>query len=187
MAEKKFTSQGKENTMLLDEEDLRKFEHTTLYLNNHGYVVVEIYGNQLKTLNEIFDLNIKPKYKDGTNTIKIKTSAHRFIMGVTDPKIYIDHINGNPLDNRKENLRICTQEQNSCNRGPQKNNKSGYKGVSWEKRQNKWRTQIKINEQQTHLGLFDDPVEAARAYDRAALKFFGEFAWTNFPKEIYND
>ena len=187
MAKIKFTSQGKEHTMLLDEEDLPLFEHISLHLNSRGYARITIYGNQLKILNETFGLEIKPKYRKGTNEVQVKATAHRLIMGITDPKIQVDHINGNKLDNRKENLRLATHQQNQHNVGPQKNNKSGYKGVSSNKKNKKYQARIMAKNKRVSLGCFDDPVEAARAYDRAALELFGEFAWTNFPKEDYND
>ena len=187
MAEKKFTSRGKEHVILLDEEDLPLFEHITLQIDKDGYAKITIYGNQLKILNETFRLNIDPKYSKGTNKVQIQKKAHRLIMGVTDPKIQVDHINGNKLDNRKENLRLATPQQNSSNIGIRKNNKSGYKGVCWSKRDKKWIASIYKNNKKQYLGCFDDIVEAVRAYDRAALELFGEFAWTNFPKEDYND
>jgi len=87
----------------------------------------------------------------------------------------IDHINGDKLDNRRENLRSATRSQNKMNSGKPKNNTSGYKGVCWYKRGNKWRAQIGINGKLKHLGYFEDKEEAAKAYKKAAEKYHGEF------------
>ena len=92
----------------------------------------------------------------------------------------IDHRNTNTLDNRIENLRSATKSQNQANRGPPKNNKTGFKGVSWDKRSSKYRAVIGVNGKLLHCGYFDHPEEAAMAYDLAATKYFGKFARTNF-------
>lgn len=94
--------------------------------------------------------------------------------------LYVDHINGDGLDNRKSNLRICTFSQNLCNKARYKNNTSGYKGVSWNNHAKRWECQIRHGGVKDFLGYFDDPVEAAQTYDAAAIAFFGEFAKTNF-------
>jgi hypothetical protein len=99
---------------------------------------------------------------------------HRMIM---NPKInmYVDHINKNGLDNRKENLRICTNYQNLWNSKLYKSNTSGYKGVYWCKHYNKWHTRIKVCGKQKHIGYFKDIIEAKEAYIKAAKQYFGEF------------
>jgi len=105
---------------------------------------------------------------------------HRAIMNA--PKgLQVDHINGNGLDNRKENLRLCTATQNKRNVKNNKRNKSGYRGVSLDARSGKYKAQISTGEKILSLGSFDDPVDAAKAYDNAALKYHGEFASLNFP------
>ena len=107
---------------------------------------------------------------------------HRLIMDA--PKgMDVDHINGNPLDNRKSNLRICSRAENLRNRGANKNNTSGYKGVSWHKRNKKWACQIKHNYKKIHVGNYATPEEAARAYDKKAKELHGEYAYLNFPDE----
>ena len=92
----------------------------------------------------------------------------------------VDHANGEPLDNRRENLRVATQRENSQNSRKRKDNQSGYKGVYWMQERRKYAAQITYNNNQMYLGLFDDPVEAAKAYDTKARELFGEFALTNF-------
>jgi hypothetical protein len=96
----------------------------------------------------------------------------------------VDHISRDTLDNRKSNLRHATKAQNGINRGANKNNTSGFKGVSWNKSKNKWDSQIAISGKHVLIGRFTKPEEAARAYDEAALKYFGEFAYLNFPKVL---
>jgi hypothetical protein len=90
-----------------------------------------------------------------------------------------DHVNGNRLDNRRENLRICDFKENSRNSMIRHDNKSGYKGVYWNKTNRSWTTQIAIDGKSFHLGNFQDVKDAALAYDRAAKKLFSEFSKTN--------
>lgn len=111
----------------------------------------------------------------------IHEMMHRVIMGNPDG-VSIDHINGNSIDNRKENLRICTHSQNLSNRSKMNTkNTSGYKGVGWSKNARKWSASITHNYKKIHLGYFFDIIDAAKARDVAALKYHGEFASLNFP------
>ena len=103
----------------------------------------------------------------------------RFILRLTpDDPLEVDHKNGDPLDNRRNNLRICNRSLNNANKGKQINNTSGYKGVTWHA--GKWKAQIKINRKNKYLGRFANKEDAAKAYDSAAREAFGEFARTNF-------
>ena len=95
----------------------------------------------------------------------------------------VDHINGNPLDNRRSNLRVCTHRENGANRNRQQGGTSTYKGVSWHKETKRWRAQIQYAGTVFHLGCHSDESEAAFRYDLAARGLFREFARPNFPIE----
>lgn len=112
------------------------------------------------------------------NDCKSKKMMHREIMKPPEDK-EPDHINNNGLDNRRENLRICSRSQNQANRNKQYNNTSGYKGVSWHKWKRKWQALIGINNKWKHLGYYLTKQQAALAYNNAALEYFGEFARLN--------
>jgi|SRR3990167_74362 len=110
-------------------------------------------------------------------------SLHRYLMG---KKIgfEIDHVNGNKLDNRRKNLRFCSRHQNSANKNKYSTNTTGFKGVTWEKQINKFAARITFKYKNITLGRFNTAIEVARAYNKAAVKYFGEFARLN---EISND
>ena len=103
---------------------------------------------------------------------------HRFIMN-TPKGFHTDHINGNKLDNRKLNLRICTPQQNQFNSRKHKINTSKYKGVSWYKRDSCWRAYVNLNRRQLHLGYFDKEIDAVKAYNEKAEEIYGNFACIN--------
>lgn len=105
---------------------------------------------------------------------------HRQIVSAP-ANILVDHEDGNGLNNTRSNLRFATNAQNGMNRGPQVNNTNAYKGVSFGKHHKTWRAQIQINGTVKHIGTFATPEIAARAYDEAAKRYFGDFAWLNFP------
>lgn len=109
---------------------------------------------------------------------KYKVYMHRVIIGVENGLV-TDHINGNKLDNRKENLRLCSQRQNSMNSHETKNSSSKFKGVSLFKRDSNWSSGITVNGKKKHLGYFLSETDAAAAYNEAAIKYFGEFAKLN--------
>jgi hypothetical protein len=103
---------------------------------------------------------------------------HREIMK-TPSNMVTDHINHDGLDNRRCNLRICTQTQNQYNREKHLRNTSGYKGVTWDKSNHKWRAQIRHDGVYLSIGYFRSVTEAALAYNNAAIKYHGEFAKLN--------
>jgi len=115
---------------------------------------------------------------------KYRMLLHRFLMNVLNkPEVMIDHINGNRLDNRKSNLRICTNQENCMNRSKRKNCSSIYKGVIYNKTQNKFIVNITKNGNIMSLGRYKTAEEAGRVYDKYAKIHFGEFAKLNFPDE----
>lgn len=104
----------------------------------------------------------------------------RFILNAK-PGVYVDHHNHNTLDNRRQNLRVCSSSQNVANSLKTKNKTtSKYKGISWNKLAKKWHAYIMQNYRRIHIGLFTSEVQAAKAYDTKARELFGEFAYTNF-------
>lgn len=104
---------------------------------------------------------------------------HRLIMDAPDDKD-VDHIHGDTLDNRRSELRICKHKQNCSNRRQStKKLSSVYKGVSWYSCSQKWVAKIKHNYKQFHLGLFYSEIDAARAYNGAAKRYFGDYALLN--------
>ena len=107
---------------------------------------------------------------------------HRVIMGLSyGDNIWLDHINGNRLDNRKSNLRITDASSNQANRKAPKVNTSGYKGVVWHKGKNKWMAACEHMGKMIFIGYFKDKILAAEAYDKKAAEIWGEFAGLNFP------
>jgi len=136
---------------LIDEDDFERCKSKSWYMNHKG----------------------RPKaiHKIGTKWKQI--FLHRFILGF--PNGQIDHIDGNPLNNQKKNLRICSNAQNQFHRKPKK--KSGFKGVCASGK--KWEARITFKQKGIHLGTFGTKEEAAREYNKAAKKYFGDFAWLN--------
>jgi len=112
--------------------------------------------------------------------------AHRvawFLHYGVWPKGVLDHINGVTNDNRINNLREATRTQNVMNRRKRLSKLSQYKGVSYHQGGEKWRAYIHFNNKQLHLGHYTSEEEAARAYDKTAREYFGDYACLNFPDE----
>jgi hypothetical protein len=118
-----------------------------------------------------------------------RLKLHRLIAGAQRGEM-VDHINGDILDNRRCNLRVCSNRQNQQNRRFQMKNETGYKGVVFDRRSagyaRPFYARITVDGKMRHVGSYTTAEEAARAYDRAALQHFGTFAATNFAPEVAN-
>jgi len=136
----------------IDEEDYSFLSKFNWYNNGKGYALTSINGKVIR--------------------------MHRLLTNC-DKNQEVDHINGNTLDNRKNNLRVCSHKENSRNVKIPSHNTTGYKGVSFNKRKNKYRAYIKYNQKQIHLGYFTDKLQAALSYNEKAIELFGEFAKLN--------
>ncbi len=142
-----------------DTEDTTKILGFTWNINSEGYVSAF-------------------SHLDGEKRVQVL--LHRLLMGFPDGK-HIDHVNHKPFDNRKVNLRECTHIQNNQNRRKRSGCTSQYKGVSWYKTKKRYIAAITYNKKRIKLGYFKSEYDAAKAYDEAALKYFGPFAKLNFP------
>lgn len=151
---------------LVDDEDFEMLSKVTWYFRKEGYAV----GNLPSPSKGVYP----------------KVLMHRYILNA--PKgSQVDHVNENKLDNRRENLRLATASTNKANSGMRSINTSGYKGVVYVKARKHlstpWAAQIKINYKTIGLGYFEVKEEAAKSYNEAAVKYFGEFAKLNIIKE----
>lgn len=163
-----------EKFVLVDNEDFKWLNQSKWYLHK-SYNSPHYATRTVLTRSQNKQKNIKKKEK--------KLWMHREIM---QHKLnrellcneQIDHINRNTLDNQRSNLRLCTNSQNQMNM-KSKTGSSKYKGVNWHKQHKKWQSRIQFNKRQINLGYFDIEIEAAIAYNQAALKYFGEFARLN--------
>lgn len=140
---------------IVDDEDYEILSKYKWYCTNAGYAQKDIYKEKKKYL------------------------MHRVILNAFKGEV-VDHINGNPLDNRKQNLRKSTQCLNTknvkCNR---RNNTSGYKGVSFNKKYQKWEAYITFNYKHIFLGYFDKKNDAGKSYNNKAKELFGEYSNLN--------
>lgn len=101
---------------------------------------------------------------------------HRWIMGMPDKSMVVDHLDGNGLNNQCKNLRLCTQSQNNANqRGAKKGSKSGHKGVYWHSAAQKWCAEVVYDHKKYYLGLFKNKLDAVEAYNKKAKELHGEF------------
>ena len=151
---------------LVDDEDFEELNKHKWHIKKHRNTVYAV----------------RTQWIVGGKGKQIHYKMHRVILGLKNPKEVCDHINHNGLDNRKSNLRVCTNKENQKNRLSKKNSTSKYLGVSLS--DNKWVSGISVNGKRKHLGTFDNTKDgeilAAISYDFAAIKYHGEFANLNF-------
>ena len=130
-----------------------------------------------KGKNSFYAQRLVPTGKAGKETL---VYMHQEVIEVPEGMV-VDHINHDGMDNREANLRAATYSQNLYHRKKRSGAKySKYKGVSWKKVNRKWVARIGFEKKEIHLGYFHSEIEAAKAYDRAAIKYHGEFASLNF-------
>src|SRR3972149_11203760 len=156
----------KQNYTLVDDEDYEYLYKNKWHVNEYGYVQRIQWVGKIESKNRIKKIFLHRE-------ILRKELKNKF------EKKEVDHINGDKLDNRKCNLRICNHQQNRFNNKLEIRNTSGYKGVYWNKRRQKWLARVEINDKKISLGAFDNKLDAAKAYNIGAIKYFGEFAKLN--------
>jgi len=146
---------------LVDDDDYEKINQFKWHANSDG-------------------TNDYARRKITVNGKRIVIAMHRFILNIIDPNVQIDHIDGKTLNNQKKNLRACESLSNNKNKHKRTSKTtSAYKGIHWNKDNNKWRAKIYVNKKTIHLGYFEIDTDAAKAYNEAALHYFGEFASLN--------
>jgi len=145
-----------------DYKRLREYEWFAINVAHNFYAVRQVRGTKGTRLSIMY--------------------MHRELIEVADG-LRVDHINHNGMDNRRTNLRAVTHSQNMCHRRKCSDAKtSKYKGVHRKKKNRKWVARITFEKKEIHLGYFKNEIDAAKAYDRAARKYHGEFASLNFPE-----
>ena len=149
---------------LVDDEDFEYLSQWRWHHNDSGYAVHTDYNTR--------------------QTIRMHRVVLERKLGHSDFE-ECDHIDRKQLNNQRENLRASTHQQNLCNSSKQKNNTSGYIGVSWCNRDKKFQAKIQIDEETIHLGQYDCKIMAARVRDLAAIEYHGEFAVLNFDRSNY--
>lgn len=142
----------KRGIAMVDNEDYERVSKFSWSMHCRGYAVSEIDGKLIL--------------------------MHRFVLNSLDG-VHTDHIDGNKLNNRKNNLRLVSISQNNKNLRIRKDNISGYKGVSWDKERYKWFAKITSDKKQIYIGRYKSIKEAVRAYNKAAMKYHKKFAWLN--------
>jgi len=145
---------AKDKMFLIDIEDLDKVLEYCWTVNSRGYVVSATRAD---------------KGKKGLR-------LHRYLMDCTDTKLVVDHINHNPSDNRKTNLRVCTQQQNMFNQRPKKQNKTGVRGIRFIAQINKWETRFNFDGKERAVGYFDNLADAIALRKQYEEKYYGEFS-----------
>ena len=149
-----------------------------IYLsNNNGIALVDDEDYEMLIQYKWHNANGRAQTHIYINNKRTTKKIHNLLL--KSPKGFeIDHIDGNPLNNQKNNLRIVTHQQNMMNRKIQ-NSSSKFKGVSWEKDSKKWRAYIRCENKQYYIGLFKTELDAAMAYNKRAIKLHNKYARLN--------
>ena len=177
-----------------NENRLKELLNIPILKNKKDECIIELFNQKKKKIGEtIVDEDIYYKLKE-YKWFKSKNyvcalidnkiiNLNRYVMDYTGQNI-VDHINNNPLDNRKCNLRIVTPQQNNMNRKSTKDSSSKYIGVTFDKRNNKWKAFIKINGKSVHLGTYDNELDAGKERDIATREHYGEYGNLNLMSSI---
>jgi hypothetical protein len=156
-------------------------------VDDEDYDIVNKYNWWAVQGGDIHKVYYAQKWLCRVKGVKKYEMLHNFIAGRPGYKLFIDHINGDGLDNRKENLRIVTNRQNGHNNSGQSNRLGRYKGVYLNRTGKKFVARITVDYKQLCLGSYQNETDAAIAYNNAAIKYFGEFARLNeIPNELKN-
>lgn len=139
--------------IIVDDEDFEYLRQWRWYINAQGYAV---------------------GYKDWNKEKKSLVRMHR-IINRTPSGLLTDHINGNKLDNRRNNLRNANRSQNACNSRP-RSNSTNHKGVSWDGKNKRWRVQIGLNGKNYVFGRYEEITDAIKVANKKRLELHGEFA-----------
>lgn len=133
----------------IDEDDVQELQKYNWYIGSHGYAMASVEGKH--------------------------RLMHRVILSAP-PHLQVDHINGNRLDNRKNNLRLCTQQENKYNSKNRWDSTTGLRGVMWDKRRKKYLVQVRASKKIVYSKRFSDIKEAVTARNEVVKKYHGEFA-----------
>lgn len=152
--------------------------------NTFAIVDDDDYGMVIRrrwSLNGKGDRGYPQSWSRGGAKSRTRVLMHRMILN-PPADAWVDHLNGNRLDNRRSNLRVCDASQNGANRSKANRRKhtSRFKGVCRDSARNLWAARIEARGKQIYLGRYEQEEDAARAYDNAAKEHFGEFAYLNF-------
>lgn len=168
-----------------------KYKNDMIIYSNYAEVILcDKNGDEkARAIIDLCDIELIGKYKWHEQNGYVKTNdahakrLHRFLTNAPEGMV-VDHINHNPLDNRRSNLRVCTYRDNARNVQISKRNTSGFKGVNYEG--NRYRARIRDEYgKKLSLGCYENAIDAAIAYDKKAIELYGEFAEVNFDRENY--
>lgn len=167
---------------IITNEYIKKGDYYELHIKGsvHGNKIIKIDLDSLEQIKQIHWIIVKSCRCNKTYYYAMTSDGllmQRFLMNVKvkDRNIVVDHINGDTLDDRKDNLKVCSQKENVRKAELSMNNKSGHVGVCWDKRVGKWIAYIMVNRKYKHLGYYEDINEAIKVREEAEPTYFGEF------------
>ena len=172
------------------EEQFKNIENFSKYQISNLGNVKSLWNNTEKILNTVTNKNngyvyIGLKDDDGNRkTLSVHRLVAKNFVDNPDNKNEVDHIDGNKINNNVNNLRWSTHTENNRNKAPQRNNTSGYSGITWMTRKNKWRVRIKVDKKELHLGLYSSFDDAVRVRKEKEKEYFKGFTYGGSIEEI---